>query len=309
MNTTKTYVISHLDLDGYGCNIVAKRYLGHDIPICNVNYDDLVHAIVDVPRDARLIISDISIPENLAGLLEEFAKVVILDHHKSTEWAIGWAERTGNKAIVSEDRCATWWFYEFMAEEYKYRDSLLDEWVKYIDDYDRYIHAYPQSRRLNALFYISDRDRFVNDALSLSPDAMLLRNKERIDRYFAQQKEYIEKCTAYSITEDGSTVAVFAEKYKSAIAETLFDRCKEVNLVYIIDMHNNAYSIRSRDGAGIDCSALAKQIHPEGGGHPEASGASFNILGWTTECHKRGEQNGCMRFAPWFDIPIKRKEE
>jgi len=276
----KSVVVSHIDLDGFGCNVMAMRYLGRDIPIHNVNYDTLAETLMDIPRNVQLFITDLSIPSHLCGLLEEFSHVIIIDHHVSTSWAIDWAERTDNEAIVDKSRCATWHVYEYLASVYGYRDYMLDEWAKYIDDYDRYVLQYPESRRLNALFYISNRDRFVSDALSYSPKDVLNANRERIDRYLQQQREYIAQTTVFTLNEGTPKVGLFfAEKNKSAIAEALIKDCG-MDLLYGVDLHMMAVSLRSSERSRIDCSKIAQMIHPEGGGHRNASGASLDISDW-----------------------------
>ena len=265
---------------------MAMRYLGADVPIVNVNYDELAETIVDTPRDVQLFITDLSIPENISGLLEEFEYVVIVDHHKSTKWAIEWAKDKKNvEVVISMERCATYLFYEYLAKQYGYRDTIQDEWAKYVDDYDRYVLQYPESRRLNALFYISDKDRFTLDALQTTPTQLLdiPYNKAKVDRYLQNQEEYINKIIGFQLGDRlncGHNIAIaFAEKNKSAYAE----KCMKefgMDLVYVVDMHNFTVSIRSTPESKIDCSKVAKMIHPEGGGHPNASGASLDSNDW-----------------------------
>lgn len=302
-----TYLISHIDLDGYGCNIMAFKYLGRDIPFKNVNYDELADTIVEVPRDAQLIITDLSIPENLKGLLDEFEHIVIVDHHISTGWAIDWAE--GNpkaEVVVDRSRCATWLFYEYLAKHYGYRDTMMDEWAKYVDDYDRYVLQYPESRRLNALFYISDKVRFATDALLFTPQEVLAKNKERVDRYLQNQKEYIDQTQVFTIGAKPLVMLFFAEKNKSAIAEVLIKE-HGADLVYGVDLHNMSVSLRSSEKTRYDCSQIAKMIHPEGGGHRNASGASLDTSDWVVSRPPRDGELLSTRaeIKPIFDFPTE----
>ena len=312
----KTYLITHLDLDGYMCGTMAFRYLGRDILFNNVNYDTLAEAIMEVPRDYQLFITDLSIPDNLKGLLEEFERVIIIDHHISTSWALDWAKDNPNvEVIVDTSRCATWHFYEYLAKNYGFRDTILDDWAKFVDDYDRYVLQYPESRMLNALFYISDKIRFCTDALYKSPQQMLEDNKERVDRYLRQQKEYIEQTTIFQLNVSPCVVMFFAEKNKSAIAEVLIKE-RGVDLAYGVDLHNMAVSLRSSPVSRIDCSQIAKMIHPEGGGHRNASGARLDTSDWLiAEKPKDGEflssrTHMDMIFDfPKEDLPTYREDE
>ena len=268
------YIITHIDLDGYGCLLMAQRYLGSDIQYRCVNYDELEDAIKDVPRDMELYITDLSIPDTMAPLLREFKSITVIDHHLTSYWLLDEANRQGMNARVSNERCATYLFYNYLAERFGYRDTMLDDWAKFIDDYDRYVLQYPESRRLNALFYISDRKRFVQEALYSSPQAMLLRNSGKIDNYLNNQREYVLNTKAVVLSLTPAVVLAFAEKNKSAIGE-YFIREKGFDLVYILDAHSMQISIRSKEGdESINCSKIASLFG--GGGHFHASGMTLD---------------------------------
>ena len=268
------YLITHIDLDGYGCLIMAQRYLGSDIHYKCVNYDELEDAIRDVPTDAELFITDLSISNNLAPLLNEFDNLTIVDHHLTSNWLNDEGNRARFNVVVSTERCATYLFYEYLSARFGFKDTMLDEWARLVDDYDRYVLQYPDSRRLNALFYISDRTRFVQEALYCYPRQMLARNKERVDNYLENQMKYILNTTYITLSDTPKVILAFAEKNKSAIGEYHI-REKGCDLVYILDTHSMQLSIRSKDGdESINCSKIAKLFG--GGGHFHASGASLD---------------------------------
>ena len=281
MRMRNKVLVSHIDLDGYGCNIMARRFLHDVMDMYNVNYDDLADCLCLISRDVHLIITDLSIPENLEGLIREFDTVTIIDHHVSTMWAIdAFAGDSNIEAHVDRRRCATWLFCDWMAErgyisEEPDEVDWMERWRTYIDDYDRYILQHEESERLNALLYTSNRDRFVSDAIYQKPEDMLSNNRQRIDRYLQTQNEYVEASQPILLADtiDGpfNIYAVFAEKYKSKIAQGLM-RGKGADLVYLLDMHTGQMSIRSSKESRIDCSKLARMIDPEGGGHRNASG-------------------------------------
>lgn len=317
----RTVLVSHIDLDGYGCNIFAMKYI-HPDDYFNVNYEDLATTLCDIPRDVHLIITDLSIPENLQGLIEEFAKVSIIDHHISTMWVYDAFDGNPNIDVkVDKRRCATWLLYDWIVERNIDKGALYDsnldnawadKWRTLIDDYDRYVLSYPESERLNSLLYISNRDRFVSDALSNEPDRMLALNAERIDRYLKTQNDYIEAtvkiCLSLNITDgcQHDVYLAFAEKYKSKIAKWLFDN-KGAELVYVLDLRTMQGSIRSSPESRIDCASIAKMIDPDGGGHHHASG--FTIPVPPEECGLNPSAIWPPMKLPINDLPMFEDDE
>ena len=267
-------LVSHVDLDGYGCEIVSKKYLNY-YGVYHVNYDELASTLCDIRRDCHLFITDLSIPENLAGLIEEFEDVTIIDHHISTFWAHDrWKSSPRIDVKISKERCATYLFGQWLMDKgFATRCEWLCSWMDLVDDYDRYVLQYPESERLNALLYTSNRERFVSEARDNTPMKMLEVYKDKIDQYLKNQADYVES-TYYQTyhDDDGQSIAiVFAERYKSKIAQRIF-QTENVDVVYILDLRTRQCSIRSTPESRIDCSKLAQHINPEGGGHHNASG-------------------------------------
>lgn len=304
-------LVSHIDLDGYGCNIMASKFMSDVAEVHNVNYDELADCLCDIPRDVHLLITDLSIPESLEGLVSEFAYLTIIDHHVSTMWVHD-AFRNSRTVDVKVDRrrCATWLFCDWMIERGIINQSdsktmdWMERWRTYIDDYDRYVLKHEESERLNALLYISDRTRFVNDAVWNNPETVLSNNRARIDKYLNTQEEYIAQCQPLCLcdTIDGNynIYLVFAEKYKSKIAQRLM-ATKGADLVYLADMHAGQMSIRSTKESRIDCSAIARSLDPEGGGHRNASGC--RLLGIRSGRDDRGWATVAGCSMPIEDIP------
>ncbi len=94
-------LLSHNNLDGVGCGILAKLAFGKDVAIrynsiSGLNYEVEWFLENDSPKTS-LIITDLSVNEENEKKLEEFhqagGKVQLLDHHKTAlhfneyEWA------------------------------------------------------------------------------------------------------------------------------------------------------------------------------------------------------------------------------
>lgn len=276
-------LVSHVDLDGYGCAILARRYLKDLKAEYHVNYDELAVTLMDIPRDVHLYLTDLSIPENLAGLIEEFSDVTIIDHHVSTYWVRKRYSASGRIDFkVTKRRCATYLFGEYLVEHrMATMCEWLGSWMELVDDYDRYVKKYDESDRLNSLLYISNRDRFVDDAQERTPMQMLADNAERIDRYIQGRDDYVARTNYFEIWGDeerqkGNPVMflAFAERYKSKVAEHAYTNLG-ADLVMVLDMRTLQGSLRSTKASCIDCAKLASMIDPEGGGHLNASGFSI----------------------------------
>lgn len=273
-------LVSHVDLDGYGCRILAERYLGPAASY-HVDYDSLASTLCDIPRDVHLFITDLSVPECLAGLIEEFQDVTIIDHHLTSFWA---RERYRHSqridTMITEERCATYLFGQYLIRKGYVGDGedWLSAWMDIVDDYDRFILKDPRSDMLNILLYQTSRERFVSDAQRTTPDRMVESNRERIERKLRERGEYIERTVIYDIPDlPIRTALVFAERYKSMIARELYTN-RGYEVVFLLDLHSGQASIRSAPDSRVDCSELAKRLHPEGGGHLHASGFSTEGL-------------------------------
>ena len=91
------YHISHIDLDGYGCQIVTEHYYGKgNVKFFNCNYGNaIIYILENILQDIRknkgnntLIITDIDLSIEVAKLVDDkFYKnnidVILIDHHKT----------------------------------------------------------------------------------------------------------------------------------------------------------------------------------------------------------------------------------
>lgn len=308
MRMGSNVLVTHVDLDGYGCEILARKAIPHLDAVFNVNYDDLASTLCDIPRDVHLYITDISIHKDLSGLIEEFQDITIIDHHVSTYWAKDLYKHSGRIDFsISKRRCATYLFGEYLLSKGMIEDSdWLRSWMELVDDHDRYIHAFPESDRLNSLLFITNRARFVDDALTKTPREMLDENKERVDRYLTSQAEYIKQTTYTKISDDDgpSVYLAYAEKFKSKIAQDLMQR-EGADLVFVLDMRLRQGSIRSTKDSCIDCSKVAKLIAEDGGGHLNASGFQISdemfLKGFSYIEGKLSEQIDGWKGLPKYD--------
>lgn len=129
----KYKMLTHTDLDGVGCAILARLYLKDvDVQYCSNNsIDERVREfLVDHESDmTHLLITDVSIDESVATELDQLKgiKVVLLDHHHTGlalnhyDWATVKVETDGFK------HCGTELFYDYLMNLLNPRRNVIHE--------------------------------------------------------------------------------------------------------------------------------------------------------------------------------------
>lgn len=136
-------LISHVDLDGYGVNVLQALYKDA-IPfdeILNKNYgfeeSDEIKSLIK--PDNEIVITDLSIPEDTylqwKSVLKSF---IVIDHHESSKYL---SQYEGN--IWSDLQSGTslfWncWLRPRLLHNRVHVDSRIDHFVKLVDAYDRW---------------------------------------------------------------------------------------------------------------------------------------------------------------------------
>jgi len=144
---TKLYHLSHIDLDGYGCQYLTKQAY-ENINCYNANYGPEVTArlkeIVDdiisdgSNKDSIILVTDLNLTQKEANWIEKEALnlgvgLQLLDHHV-----------TGEKTAVNHTwyhldvaHCGTWLTYEWLQNKYEFdKSNELRELVDTINAVD-----------------------------------------------------------------------------------------------------------------------------------------------------------------------------
>ena len=165
----KITIIHHNDLDGVGAAAIVANALGKNevIDITFVMYcytDESAKRVNDALgiaalEDRDVYIVDITISnENIDKLSNVYmlkpGKLFWLDHHASSvEWiksTVGTDKELHYDGIVNPRRSGAYHAYTFM---HKCKSNKVPRFVKYIDDYDRYVLSIPDSKIFNQAFY------------------------------------------------------------------------------------------------------------------------------------------------------------
>lgn len=166
-------LLSHTDLDGVGCGVLAKLAFGDRIKI---RYNSIASLNREVEwfleneeRNTHLFITDLSVNEENEKRLEEFyqtgGKVQLLDHHKT---ALHFNEYEWGHVVVEDNEgslaSGTSLFYEYLIEnELIQTSNAVDEFVELVRQYDTWEwekNNNQEAHRLNALFFLISIDEF-----------------------------------------------------------------------------------------------------------------------------------------------------
>ena len=255
------------------------------------NYNDINDKVKDfiISKDYynydEIFVTDISVNEEVAELLDKCEKdVILLDHHKTAEWLnkYDWAKVEENDEYLGRKTSGTLMLYRYLdTNKFNVLKSQIRDFVYMVNDYDTWHWNQVgdlKPKQLNDLYYIYKEDNFINKILTFfisenkniftSTDDLLLNIKQSdIDLYIEKKNKSIIR---YNI--NGYNVGVvFCENYISEVGNTLCKLNQDIDLMALINMDG---TVSYRTIKDVDVSTIAKKYG--GGGHIKASGSQFD---------------------------------
>jgi oligoribonuclease NrnB/cAMP/cGMP phosphodiesterase (DHH superfamily) len=282
-------LITHNDLDGLGCAILAKLAFGDNVDIEYISKPDDTTKVLNELIDNNLLntfdsvfVTDCSFDISLADKLKD--KVKLFDHHQTADEfnKFNWA--TVKEQINGRNTCGTeLWHNYLMRKGYlPFPRNFFVEQVRLYDTWDWSLSASKLPKYLNDVIYLDGLASFVDtfvDRLSRHDVNELTifsqRERELLDREQTRIQKYVNKKNkAVRIVEvDGKKIAInFADENQSVVGNTVCNTY-DVDYTMMMSLDKNLISFRSADD-GEDVSAIAKKY--DGGGHPHAAGCSIN---------------------------------
>ncbi len=133
MQKLKVHHLSHIDLDGYGCQLVAKNYF-ENIEFYNSNYGkEIEHRLKTLMANIQkeniecmILITDLNLTRDQAKNLDEWVKtkdnvtILLLDHHITGKFC----SQTYDWYFLDDKRCATLITYEYFSFKYGANEEL-----------------------------------------------------------------------------------------------------------------------------------------------------------------------------------------
>lgn len=273
----KRLIISHIaDPDGVTPIILSKLVFEEFDYILSENKDVNDNVKNNLDKYDFIYVVDLNISEELADFIEANykEKIMILDHHLSCN---NMNKYSFIEVNAEGKESGTSLYYKYLLNNYNNnllnREStkMLVEHVRTMDIYDFSKTSKEEAEKLEMIFKIYGKDRFIdkfynviiNDLELYSKEDLNLveLEKERIKRYI-EEKEFIE------ISLDNKRVGVvFAERYISELGNYLINKYDYLDYIVLINMDKK---ISYRGNGKVDLSVIAKKFG--GGGHINAAG-------------------------------------
>ncbi|WP_138417219.1 DHH family phosphoesterase [Aquibacillus sediminis] len=285
-------LLSHNDLDGVGCGILAKIAFDNQV---QVRYNsigslnrEVEYFLENDQNDTFLLITDLSVNEENEKKLQTFyqggGKVQLLDHHKTAlhfneyEWGSVKVEDEQNRLTS-----ATSLLYQYLLSNNHITPSkAIDEFVELVRQYDTWEwerNNNLQAKRLNTLFFLISIDEFVDKMINkLSSDEhfefdtfekqILEMEEQKIERYINRKKRQV---TQVELNNKYAGV-VYAESYHSELGNELGKEYPHLDYIVILNISGKRMGFRTIHD-DVDVSEIAGYYG--GGGHEKASGATM----------------------------------
>lgn len=286
-------LLSHNDLDGVGCGILAKLAFGKQVRIRYNSISGLNHEVEwfleNGDKETFLFITDLSVNEENEKRLEEFykagGKVQLLDHHKT---ALHFNDYEWGHIVVEDEEgkltSATSLFYEYLVKQELLEPSnAVAEFVELVRQYDTWEweqNDNQEAHRLNALFFLVSIDEFEEKMVERLKDSdhfffdefekkILDMEEDKIERYIRRKRRELVQAPI----DEYVAGIVYAESYHSELGNELGKEYPHLDYIAILNIGGKRMGFRTIHDH-VDVSQVAGQYG--GGGHAKASGCSLN---------------------------------
>lgn len=273
----KRLIISHIaDPDGVTPIILSKLVFEEFDYILSENKDVNDNVKNNLDKYDFIYVVDLNISEELADFIEANykEKIMILDHHLSCN---NMNKYSFIEVNAEGKESGTSLYYKYLLNNYNNnllnREStkMLVEHVRTMDIYDFSKTSKEEAEKLEMIFKIYGKDRFIDKFYNVIINDLELYSKEDLNLVELEKeriKRYIEEKEFMEISLDNKRVGVvFAERYISELGNYLINKYDYLDYIVLINMDKK---ISYRGNGKVDLSVIAKKFG--GGGHINAAG-------------------------------------
>ena len=273
----KRLIISHIaDPDGVTPIILSKLVFEEFDYILSENKDVNDNVKNNLDKYDFIYVVDLNISEELADFIEENYKdkIMIIDHHLSCN---NMNKYSFIEVNAEGKESGTSLYYKYLLNNYNNnllnREStkMLVEHVRTMDIYDFSKTSKEEAEKLEMIFKIYGKDRFIDKFYNVIINDLELYSKEDLNLVELEKeriKRYIEEKDFMEISLDNKRVGVvFAERYISELGNYLINKYDYLDYIVLINIDKK---ISYRGNGKVDLSVIAKKFG--GGGHINAAG-------------------------------------
>lgn len=273
----KRLIISHIaDPDGVTPIILSKLVFEEIDYILSENKDVNDNVKNNLDKYDFIYVVDLNISEELADFIEENYKdkIMIIDHHLSCN---NMNKYSFIEVNAEGKESGTSLYYKYLLNNYNNnllnREStkMLVEHVRTMDIYDFSKTSKEEAEKLEMIFKIYGKDRFIDKFYNVIINDLELYSKEDLNLVELEKeriKRYIEEKEFMEISLDNKRVGVvFAERYISELGNYLINKYDYLDYIVLINIDKK---ISYRGNGKVDLSVIAKKFG--GGGHINAAG-------------------------------------
>jgi oligoribonuclease NrnB/cAMP/cGMP phosphodiesterase (DHH superfamily) len=285
-------LLTHNDLDGLGCGILAKLAFGDKVTVRYNSIGSLDREVawfLDNEKNTFLFITDLSVNEENEKRLDSYfkdgGKLQFIDHHKT---ALHYNDYEWGHVVVEDEAghltSATSLFYVYLIEQgLLEKRNIITEFVELVRQYDTWEwekNENETARRLNALLFLLTIDEFEETMLhrlkneeafhfTEFEEKILAMEDDKKDRYIRRKRrELVQKKI-----NNAYAGIVFAESYHSELGNQLGKDYPHLDYIAILNMGGRKMGFRTIHDH-VDVSEVAARF--DGGGHAKAAGCTMN---------------------------------
>jgi oligoribonuclease NrnB/cAMP/cGMP phosphodiesterase (DHH superfamily) len=285
-------LITHNDLDGVACEILAKMAFGNDIEVCLVNNpQEVTNKLINLKttgewKNYQLIyITDCSFDMKKSHEMPKLkSQIKLFDHHtsavesfKNCSWAIV------VPTLHDRPTCGTELWYEYLLRKgYINPRPFFVELVRLYDTWEWKKQNSHIPEYLSTLLYAKGHSYFVQTYLERlkKSDVNELNIFNAYERDILEYEFYKKEVSLKKALENVKIIQT--EKYKIGFSYASGDLsalghaiCNKYDVDFAIMINFNTNTINARTTKDIDLSQIMKTYF-NGGGHPSAAGGKMD---------------------------------
>ena len=250
----KLYHLSHIDLDGYGCQLITKEYF-KNTNFYNSNYGNEITQKIeqifsDIEKDDKdkviILITDLNLTLQQAKMLDEKVKnsqrdieLLLLDHHKTGRECAEKFEWYN----LDEKRCATKITYDYFSKKFYPNDKL-----KKFSDVTNAIDIWLSDDKYFELGKVCLK--IVSDAKEVNRVMFPKENNEYIFSMLENSYEYYDKAGA-NIALDNAIHKLKKRFFKGFSKDDTLDNLVSKYVVELLTKKKDQMSINYKGAKGI----------------------------------------------------------